>query len=65
MQEDDVAVAIDDQDEDLFVVTGTISYLTTFPGYSEDPNEQEGNFLALNFDFAPVLSDISVKHIYE
>lgn len=49
----------------MFIVTGTVAYLSTFPGYSDDPNEQEGNFLALNFDFAPVLSEISVKHIYD
>ena len=34
-------------------ITGTLKYVTGYTGFSSNPSEQSGNYLALKFDFIP------------
>ena len=56
--------SVTDLQEDVFigegVIGGTLHYVTGYTGFSGDPAEQEGNYLAIHFEDDSA-SSISVK----
>ena len=42
-------------------ISGTLAYVTDFTGFSEDPELQKGNFLALSFDSDPAADKMTVQ----
>lgn len=44
-------------------ITGTLKYLSDYTGFSGDPNEQKGNFIALHCTSSEAADSISVELI--
>lgn len=42
-------------------ITGTLHYITDYTGYSDQPEEQTGNYLALKFDSYPEDAEIKLE----
>lgn len=63
--EDLLGKVIGDLQSDIVIrdhdIIGTLNYVTGYTGFSGDPEEQSGNYLALHFDTIPAADSISVE----
>lgn len=62
LQEDNVAITPTGESGDNTAdITGTLKYMLSFSDYSEDPELQKGNFLALQIISTPAEADVTIE----
>lgn len=64
MQADDITIT-QVEETDVFEVAGNLKYVTGFTDFSEEAEEQEGNYLAIDVDITPVDATVTgYKGVY-